>query len=127
MLICITGVVALIMKNIENLPLKKSLSTVYDRNSPFKSEVPSIDADSDRILTIFERDRKVRIYLEEKIIELSTNGLKLCFNAKANNLIKYDPISLDLIPVSKSEKLFYLKVFLKYITRIRLWNPDLEF
>jgi len=118
------------MKNIENLPLKHSLSTVYDRSSPFIGELTGVSSssdDSERVLTIFERDKKVKIYLEEKMIEITTNGLKLYFNAKENSLIKYDPHNQELIPVSKNEKLFYLKLFFKYITRTRLWNPELEF
>jgi len=114
----------------DSKPLKNFQLAVYDRSSPYNGDFIDIESSSSSALgyiTIFEKGRKIKIYPDEKKIEILSQNLQVFFDAESRSLAKYDLSTGSKLPLCAGERFFYLKIFFEYIGGIRSWTPDSEF
>jgi hypothetical protein len=111
-------------------PLKDFQLAVYDRSSPYNGDFADLESSSKSdsgYITIFEKGRKIKIYPDDKKIEILSENSQVFFDADSKNLIKYDALTGSKLPLCTGERFFYLKIFFEYIGGIRSWIPGAEF
>jgi hypothetical protein len=110
--------------------LKDFQLAVYDRSSPYNGDFADFESSSrlgSGYITIFEKGRKIKIYPDEKKIEILSENLQVFFDTESNSLVKYDVSTGSKLPLCKGERFFYLKIFFEHIGGIRSWIPEAEF
>jgi hypothetical protein len=115
---------------VDSKPLKDFQLAVYDRSSPYNGDFADFESSSKSdsgYITIFEKGRKIKIYPDEKKIEILSENSQVFFDAESKNLIKYDALTGSKLPLCTGERFFYLKIFFEYIGGIRSWTPGAEF
>jgi hypothetical protein len=110
--------------------LKDFQLAVYDRSSPYNGDFADSESSS-RLglgyITIFEKGRKIKIYPDEKKIEILSENSQVFFDVESKSLIKYDVSTGSKLPLCTGERFFYLKIFFEYIGGIRSWTPGARF
>lgn len=104
-------------------PFEDFREAVYDRSSPYNGDF----SDSPEFITIFERGRKIKVYPEQKMMEILSENIQVFFDADTRLLAKYDSNTGEKLLVTASETMFYLKVFLQYLRGVRSWTPGARF
>ena len=114
----------------DSKPIKNFQLAVYDRSSPYNGDFVDSESSSglgSGYITIFEKGRKIKIYPDQKKIEILSENLQVFFDTESNSLVKYDVSTGSKLPLCKGERFFYLKIFFEYIGGIRSWVPTAEF
>lgn len=114
----------------DSKPIKDFQLAVYDRSSPYNGDFADPKSSSRlglEYITIFEKGRKIKIYPDEKKIEILSENLQVFFDAESKSLIKYDVSTGSKLPLCAGERFFYLKIFFEYIGGIRSCTPGVEF
>lgn len=115
---------------VNSKPFQDFREAVYDRSSPYNgdfSDSPSSQDEGPRFFTIFEKGRKIKLYPDEKMIEVLNENSQVFFDADSRRLAKYDAQTGDKLLITASESFFYLRIFLEYIRGIHSWTPGVEF
>lgn len=77
----------------------------------------------DTCITIFEKGKKVKIYPLSKKIQVFGDNLEVLFDMKSKSLVKKEISTKRILALSPSEKMFYQKIFFKYLFETKSWQP----
>ena len=72
--------------------------------------------------TIFHKDKQLKIHPSKKEIQILLGAINLVFDAKNQEICKYDSQTYERLPITKSEKESYKKTFFKYIYHTKSWE-----
>jgi hypothetical protein len=114
----------------DSKPIKNFQLAVYDRSSPYNGDFADLESSSRSglgYITIFEKGRKIKIYPDEKKIEILSENSQVFLDTESKTLVKYDALTGSKLPLCAGERFFYLKIFFEYIGGIRSWIPEAEF